>query len=323
MVILVVLGISFVATFAIFSFVIPHLNRAKIVGKDMNKPGQPEVAEMGGLVIVAGFSIGIIAIIAAETFFSSLLTIDLTKILAVFSVILVMTLIGVVDDLIGIRQITKAFSPLVASLPLVAIKVGQTIMKVPLIGPVDFGIFYSLILVPIGVTVAANAFNMLAGFNGLETGMGIVAMGSLAIIAYSVGATTSFILLLAGLGALIATLRYNWYPAKVFIGDVGTLSIGTLIASAVIIGNFETAGIIIIIPYALDFLLKAKNRFPSKGWWGIYRDGKLYCPESGVAGLGQWLMKITGGISERNLTLCLIGIEAVFGTIAILLYTSG
>ena len=216
------------------------------------------------------------------------------------------------------RQWVKAIIPLIAALPLMAIKVGDTTMSIPFIGQVDFGILYSLVLVPIGVTVAANAVNMLAGFNGSEVGMGIIAAGSLAIIAYSLGETTALLILLAALGALLATLYYNWYPAKVFVGDTGTLSIGAIIASAVIIGNFETAGVIIIIPYAIDFLIKAKNRFPKS--FGVYHNGKLYCPKSGVVGLGQLIMKVTGGISERNLTLILMGIEAVSGAVAIWMF---
>jgi len=145
-------------------------------------------------------------------------------------------------------------------------------------------------------------------------------MGSLAIIAYSIGAATSFLILVAALGALIAFLYYNWYPAKILIGDVGTLSIGAIIATAVIVGNFETAGAIIIIPYFLDFLIKAANRFPSTGWWGEYNNGKLYCPRMRPVSLCQWVMKLSGGISERSLVLTLIGIEAVFGLIAIALY---
>jgi len=315
-----VLVISFATTYFIFPGVIANFKRAKIVGKDMHKPGKPEVAEMGGLIIVAGFSSGIITISALETFLSGLLSIDLIKIFAALSVVLIMALVGNVDDLIGVRKVPKAIIPLLGSLPLVAIKAGHTLMNIPFIGQVDFGILYPLVLVPIGLTGAANAFNMLAGFNGLEIGMSIVAAGSLAIVAYSIGATTSFLLLVAALGALIATLRYNWYPAKVFIGDTGTFSLGAIIASAVILGNFETAGIIIIIPYALDFILKAINRFPSKGWWGVYKNGKLYCPGSRPTGLAQLVMKLCSGITERKLVLTLIGIEAVCATIAILLY---
>jgi UDP-N-acetylglucosamine--dolichyl-phosphate N-acetylglucosaminephosphotransferase len=210
--------------------------------------------------------------------------------------------------------------PVFAALPLMAIKEGYSLMKIPGLGIINFGVFYSLILVPLGITGAANAVNMLAGFNGLEAGMGIVAIGSLTIIAYLMGQTTSFIILIAALGALLATLYYNWYPAKILVGDVGTLTIGAIIASAVIIGNFEAAGVILMIPYMVDFLIKAKNHFPGKNWWGIYKDGKLYCPDSSPVGLCQLIMKLCGGISERNLVLVLMGIEAIFGVIAILVY---
>lgn len=320
MVIFSVFAVSFAVTFLAFRVVIPRLRRAKIVGKDMHKPGQPEVPEMGGLVLVAGFSTGIITTIVIETFFSSLLSIDLIQILAILSVVFITSVIGVFDDLIRVRQGIKAITPLLASLPLVALKIGSTAMSIPLIGKVDFGIFYPLVLVPLAVTGAANAANMLAGFNGEEAGVGIVAMGSLAVVAYLVGETTAFLILLAALGALLATLYYNWYPAKVFVGDVGTLTIGAIIAAAVIIGNFETAGVIIIIPYALDFLIKAKNRFPSSGSWARYRDGKLFCPKSGPIGLGQLIIKAAGGLSEQKTTLILMGIEAVFGAVAIWMF---
>jgi len=313
-----VLVISFAITYFIFPAVIAGFKRARIVGKDMHKPGRTEVAEMGGLVIVAGFGSGVITIIAIATFFSGLLSIELVQILAALSVVLIMTLVGSVDDLIGVRQVPKVIIPLLGSLPLVAIKAGHTLMNIPLIGQVDFGILYPLVLVPIGITGTANAFNMLAGFNGLEIGMSIVAAGSLAIVAGSIGATTSFLLLVATLGALIATLRYNWYPAKVFIGDTGTLSLGAIVASAVILGNFETAGVIIIIPYGLDFLLKAPHRFPKT--FGKYKNGKLYCPGSRPIGLAQMIMKLCGGITERKLVLTFIGIEAICAAIAVMLY---
>ncbi len=303
-----------------FSRVILQLKKSKIVGKDLHKPGQPEVAEMGGLVTIAGFTAGIIVVIALKTFFNHLISINLISIFAILSTILLITLIGIVDDLILLRKSVKVIIPLFASFPLVAIKAGYTVMNIPFVGQVDFGILYPLILIPVGITGAANAVNMLAGFNGLEVGMGTVAIICLSIVAYLTGATTSFFVLIAALGALIATLKYNWYPARVLIGDVGTLSIGAIVASSVILGNFEVAGAIIIIPYAVDFVLKAINRFPSKGWEGVYSKGKLYCPDSGPVGFCQLIMKISGGITEKKLVLILIGIEAIFGLIAILFY---
>lgn len=312
--------VSFAVSFVGFPIIIPRLKRAGITGKNMNSEKQEEIPEMGGLVIAAGFGAGIIFVIGLRTFFDVFLSVSLTSILAVLSTVLIVVIIGVFDDLISIRQWVKAIMPVFAALPLIAIKEGYSMMRIPFVGMIDFGIFYSLVLVPLGITGAANAVNMLAGFNGLEVGMGVVAIGSLAIIAYLIGQTTALIILMAALGALIATLYYNWYPAKVLVGDVGTLTIGAVVASAVIIGNYEIAGVIIIIPYVVDFLIKTKNHFPGKNWWGTYKNGKLYCPEGGPVGLGQLIMKVFGGISERNLVLVLMGIEAVFGVIAILVY---
>ncbi len=312
--------VSFVISFITFPVMIPRLKRAGIVGKNMNNNEQEEIPEMGGLITVVGFSAGIITAIALRTFFDIFLSASLASILAAFATVLIVVVIGIFDDLVPIRQSVKAILPVFAALPLMAIKEGHVLMNIPYIGLINFGIFYSLVLIPLGITGAANAANMLAGFNGLEAGMGIVVVVSLSIIAYSIGEMTALIILIAAFGALLATLYYNWYPAKVLVGDVGTLSIGAIVATAVIIGSFETAGIVIVIPYAVDFFIKAKNHFPARNWWGTYRDGKLYCPDSGPVGLCQLIMKVCGGISERNLVLMLMGIEAVFGAVAVFLY---
>lgn len=300
---------------------IPKLRSAGIVGKDVNKADQPDIAEMGGLAVVAGFGAGILLAVGLVTFLPGMMAVNYVHLLAVLCTVLLTTLIGVVDDLMGIRQWVKAMLPLIAALPLVAVQIGRTWMELPLLGQVEFGVFYPLILVPLGVTGAANALNMLAGFNGLELGMSLMAMGSLTVVAATVGRLTSLALLVAGCGAVLGVLPFNWYPAKVFVGDVGTLSVGAIIAASVMIGGFQAAGVIVIIPYMIDFVLKALHGFPSKGWAGeLGQDGKLRCPAHGPVSLPQLVMKLTGGVSEQVLVLILIGIEAAFGAIAIALY---
>ena len=314
-------GASLLVTIVVVTLLIPRLHRARIVGKDMHKPGRPEVAEMGGLAIVAGTGVGISTALAMMSFFHVFQDASEVLLLAALATILLTALIGIVDDLLGMRQVVKAFLPAVAALPLVALRAGHTSLVIPFVGRIDFWIFYPLFLVPAGVMVAANAVNMLAGFNGMEAGMGLVAMGSLAVIAASTHATTALVILLAGAGALLGVLFFNWYPAKILVGDVGTLSIGALIATAVIVGNFETAGVIVIIPYAIDFLFKAAHGFPTTEWWGILgEDGKLRCPSTGPVGLCQFIMKITGGIKEWALTSVLMGVELIFGMLAIAVY---
>ena len=313
-----ILLISFIASYVLFPAMIIRLKKVGIVGKNMNSKTKEEVAEMGGLVIVAGFGAGVFTLIAIHTFLDMFALVNLVSISAAFSAILIVALIGIFDDLVSMPQQVKAFMPALAALPLIVIKEGSTLMKIPFFGMINFGLLYTLIIIPLEMTIASNAINMLAGFNGLEVGMGLIAMGTLAVIAYLIGNINVLVILLAAIGALLAALYYNWYPAKILIGDVGTLSIGAIIAVSVIIGNLEIAGIILLIPYVIDFVIKAKNRFPYS--FGIYKEGKLYCPENGPVGLGQLIMKLTGGISEKNLVSILMGVEIIFGIIAILFY---
>lgn len=314
---------SFIISFLGFPVIIPRFKEVGIIGKNMNSEEQEEIPEMGGLVILAGFCGGIVLIIFLKVFYRLLPDVYLITLLATLSTVLIVALIGIFDDLISMKQIVKAFIPILAALPLVAIEIGDRVLRIPFIGMVNFGIFYPLVLIPLGITGATNAFNMLAGFNGLEVGLGIVCMVTVSIIAYIVKSMSALAISLTFLGALLAALYYNWYPAKILVGDVGTLCMGTVLAVCVIVGDFETAGAILIIPFFVDFIIKAFHKFPSKGWWGIYKEGKLYCPDDRVVSLPQLIMKISGGIREPHLVLVLLGIEAIFGVLAILVYLRG
>ncbi|MFH1643920.1 MAG: hypothetical protein ABIA74_01975, partial [bacterium] len=195
---------SFWATFIITPFIINRMHLRKITGKDMNKFNKPDIAEMGGISVIFGFSAGIISSIFIATYLK-LIEINLTIYFAVFMTVLLVGFIGLVDDLIGwrkgIRQWQHALFPVFAALPLMAISAGDTNMSIPFIAIVNLGIFYSLILIPLGITGAANAFNMLAGMNGLETGLGILIISTILFFALMSGNVEVIFFLIAMLGA--------------------------------------------------------------------------------------------------------------------------
>lgn len=227
--------ISLFGTWFTLLEIIPLLKRAGITGKDLHKPGQPEVPEMGGLGILVGLSGGLVLSVGAEAFLG--IGTEVKTLLAILSTILIVAFIGVFDDLLKIPQIYKTVSPIFAALPLIAIRAGDTSLLIPFIGNVDFWIFYPLFLVPLGVTGAANAVNMLAGFNGMEAGVGFVALSSLAIIACLTGSWVGFLLLLAGLASLIPVIFFDWCSASVLVGDVGTLAIGAIAVFFCVLNN--------------------------------------------------------------------------------------
>lgn len=313
----------FIASFLVSNFSVrllaPRLKAAGMVGKDVNKQTRPEVAEMGGLAIVIGFSAGIILAIALNTFIG--MEFNILYILAGLVTIHALAFIGILDDLLSIPQWVKALMPLLAAVPLIAVTAaGSTSMAIPFIGPVDLGLFYILVLIPVGVAVASNLTNMLAGFNGMEAGMGSVIFAFMVMIAWSQGNIEMLVFFIPMLGALIGFLPMNWYPAKVFPGDVGTLTIGAALATGVIIGNVESVGALMLSLFVVDFFIKLANRFPSSKWWGENKGGKLYPVEGKVRGLCQLIMKLAGGISEQGLVLLMIALQALVGVGVLLLF---
>ena len=309
--------LSFAIALVSLTALIPSLRRAGRVGRDLHKPSQPEIPEMGGLALLLGWAVAIGAVLVAGKYSGVFPGVDQTALLASLATVLGAGLIGCVDDMLGMRQSVKAFLPWLVALPLAAASGGKTAIVLPFVGVTDFGLVSPLVLVPLGVTVAANASNMLAGFNGLEAGIGLISLGTLAVIAGVLGRETALVLLLAGIGGVGALLALNRYPAKVLIGDVGTLSIGALIACGAVVGRMETAGALLFLPHVVDFVLKAVHRFPTSGWGGVIQpDGRLVCPPHGPVSLPQLVLKLTGGLHERTLVAVLWSVQLALGVLA-------
>jgi len=312
---------SLFVSYFLTSYLSKKMKKVGIAGKDMNKKGKPKVAEMGGIGFVGAFVGGVLLALMLYTFGITALKINTIFILAALLSVLAVSYMGVVDDLISLPKWLKAFLPLLAAVPLVAVSAaGSTSLQIPFIGEIDFGLFYIFVLIPVGLAVAANLTNMLAGFNGLEAGMGIVIFSVMGLIALAHGNDDMAVLFIPMLGSLIGFFFNNKYPAKIFPGDVGNLAIGATLAAGVIIGNLESAGAILMVPYTIDFFIKAWNGFPSTKWWGKIKDGKLYPFEGKVRGFAQLIMKLANGITEKNLVLFFIIIEAIFGLVVITLF---
>ena len=316
---------SAIVTFVITPKIINRMKARGLVGKDMNKQGKPEVAEMGGIAVLFGFSFAILAAIFVHTYLGQFQGIDTIALAAGFITILLVGFLGVFDDLIGwkkgIRQWQHALIPVLAALPLMAFSVGNDSMSLPIFGVVGFGIFYSLIVVPIGITGAANASNMLAGLNGLETGLGLISTITLLIIAVSLGKTTTIIFLAAIIGALIAFLYFNWHPAKIFPGDSLTLMIGAAIATAVIIGDMEKYGIILFALFFIELLIKARHKFQSENFGIPRKDGTL-APNPKGGSLTHFFMKL-GNFSEKKVVILILATQALVAVFTLAVFYLG
>lgn len=322
---------SFFTVFLITPVSIRFAKAIGVIGRDAHKKGNLEVAEFGGLCVVPGFLAGIFMYITIKTFLYSNTT-GLIDILAVISTTLIITIIGMLDTLtslmkrregnnklekfkrVGIRQIISFLLPFPAAIPLVAVKAGVMTMGVPFIGDINFGLLYPLFFIPIAIVGASNATNMLAGLNGLEAGMGFVALASLGIFALLRGNIVASSLALTFGFALLAFLKYNKYPSRVFPGDL-TYIIGAVIASVAIVGNMEKFALFIFTPWFLEFFLKLRSRFKAESFGILQEDGTLKAPYKKVYSLTHLVMK-TGRFKEWEISLILVLAEVIISVLA-------
>jgi UDP-N-acetylglucosamine--dolichyl-phosphate N-acetylglucosaminephosphotransferase len=249
---LVLLLVAFLATYLIMPWLIAALRKAGITGKDLHKPGTPEVPTMGGIGIFVGF--------ATAMTFSALLGLDYRLLFAIFLSGTLAVLAGLVDDLFKLGKRTLVVLTFLISMPVVAFRAGSTLVYLTPFGPADFGWFFWL-LVPFAFAFLMNGVNIYAGFNGLEAGLGAVSSVSLGICGLMYGSVESAAALFALSGALVAFFKWNWYPAKVFIGGSGTFLVGAVLVSSVLAGSIKVVGVIALFPYLANFVLRARDRF--------------------------------------------------------------
>ncbi|WP_042667503.1 glycosyl transferase family 4 [Desulfurococcus amylolyticus] len=226
-------------------------------GRDMNKPGEHYAVEAGGIWVLLGAVFGILSFMALSIYVQG--DSGIITYLAVSQVLLLAGLLGLMDDLLGwkkgLSQVKRVILTIPIAFPLMVVKAGYSTIELPLIGVLDLGLLYPLVVIPVGVMGASNAFNMIAGYNGLEASQALVISLVSLLFALKKGIWVVVPLLLVMIASIIVFLRYNWYPAKVFPGNTFTYGFGAFYASVVIYGNFEKFGLIIFTPYFIELAL--------------------------------------------------------------------
>lgn len=273
----------------ILPYWIRKVRQIGLVWRDMNKPYKTEVAGSGGVIVLIAFVMSSLIFVAYFTFYAGEAS-NLVQILSLLLVVVFVGGIGLIDDLFGwkkgglskrSRLILIAFS----AVPLMAINAGRDTMLIPFIGETSLGIIYPLVFIPVGIIGATTTVNFLAGLNGLEAGQGILLLSGAAIVSYFTGNLWLSLILLCMIVALLGFLKYNFYPAKVFPGNVLTYPIGAILAAAAILGNFEKIAIFFFIPNILEVILKFRGRLEKSSFGKPLKDGSLGMKYEKVYGL--------------------------------------
>ncbi len=315
-------GLAFIVTYIAANWLIRYLRKIGLVVKDMNKKDTPLVPISGGLAVMSGIFVGLMFYVFLQTFYFHY-TSTLVYIFAALTSIIMITLVGFLDDVIikkskesstGLKQWQKPLLTLSAAVPFMVVNAGVDTLWIPFLGRMDVGLIYPLLFIPIGVVGAANMVNMLAGFNGMESGMGIIYVGMLGLYAYVNNREVAALIALITLLALIAFYIYNKYPAKILPGDSLTYLLGGVIATIAILGNIERAALIASTPFFIEFILKARAKFKAKSY-GYFKNGKIISYHENKIYSIPHIFTRTGKFTEKQIVWIMIFIELAFSSL--------
>ncbi|TFE00234.1 phospho-N-acetylmuramoyl-pentapeptide-transferase [Jeotgalibacillus salarius] len=252
-------GIS-AATAPVF---IPYLRRLKF-GQSIREEG-PESHQkksgtptMGGLIIISAITLATI-IVSAIYAVLSVTTLLLLMVMITFGVL------GFLDDFIkvakkrnlGLTSKQKLLGQIVIAIIFYIIFSANdfsSIISIPFTSfELNLGILYVAFVI-FWLVGFSNAVNLTDGLDGLVSGTAVIAFGAFALIAWQQDQLALAIFCMAAVGALLGFLLFNAHPAKVFMGDTGSLALGGAIGTVSLLAKQEVLLLLIGIVFVLETL---------------------------------------------------------------------
>ena len=144
----------------------------------------------------------------------------------------IVVMLGLIDDFGVLTPATKLVGQLLAVFVLIKSGIRIEIAAFPE--------WLDLALTVLWMVGLINAFNLLDIMDGLSAGVGAVSASCLLVVALLQGDQTIAVMLVALIGSLLGFLKYNWYPARIYMGDTGAMFIGLLLGAMAMIGKYPS-----------------------------------------------------------------------------------
>ncbi|MGC8547516.1 MAG: hypothetical protein ACP5MC_00740 [Candidatus Micrarchaeia archaeon] len=332
--------IAYAVTLITTKFLMGYLADAGVIEEDRNKARPLKLPSSCGLAVVFGTIVGILTYIFGVTFLlmpDKHMLLDVRNLFAVSMTLLLIALVGFLDDINvkskmvnatdiksykqGMKQWQKPLLTVIGALPLIAINAGVSTVRIPLIGLVNLGFWYPIVVLPLAIIFVSNAVNLLGGFDGLQTGMGAVALTGLFVYSLIYGNHIGALISLVMLASVLAFLPFNL--GKVIPGDSFTYALGAGLVSIMVMGNAESFGVIIFIPWIVEFLLHLSRGFKVSDLGIRQKDGTFKAPYGKrIYSLTHLIMNMKK-VTEREVAIYLSSIELAFVLLAFLMKVLG
>ncbi|MGE5500254.1 MAG: glycosyltransferase family 4 protein, partial [Syntrophothermus sp.] len=303
---LLIFIISLIFTVSATPFLIRYLTKIKVVDLPGNRRIHTAIIpRMGGLLIYLSAALTVV-LLSDE--------LDSVRLLMVAANVILM--IGFFDDILGLSYMVKIWGQLLACL-LVLIYLNQQYAEfiyfdVVIPHPLDYLILIAFIVGGI------NAINFMDGIDGLVSGFSILAFSVILSLSVFYGCDILILLTVSLIGSLFGFLKYNHFPAKIFLGDTGSLILGFfLITSSLFISVKMNKGVLDLTFPAILLAVPLTDAIRVIAG-RVLRRKSPFLPDK--THLHHLLLEATG---SQRLTVAIIGAYAViFALIAIYYLTS-
>ncbi len=161
----------------------------------------------------------------------------------------IMALIGLVDDIRGLPAKVKLLGQIVCATIVFAFSVRFSFISIPFTGGTteDFPFWFSYVLTVLWIVGISNTINLIDGLDGLAGGISAISATSIAYIAYIHGNYDVCMALLAVAGGCCGFLPFNFHPARIFMGDGGSLFLGFMLASVSLLSLTKSATFMVML----------------------------------------------------------------------------
>ncbi|MCC6809131.1 MAG: undecaprenyl/decaprenyl-phosphate alpha-N-acetylglucosaminyl 1-phosphate transferase [Deltaproteobacteria bacterium] len=206
-------------------------------GRNVNREPMPR---LGGIAIFIALWLPVLALFFADERVRTGIGAHWNRLAALVLGAALLLVVGALDDLRGVRARTKLLAQVLAAAIAFAGNFRIDVVALPLFGNVDLG-WVALPLTIIWVVGVVNAINLIDGLDGLAAGITFFAAITNFVVAYMFDSTLVSLVMVSTLGAVLGFLVYNWNPARIFMGDSGSYSLGYVLALTAIAAPFQKA----------------------------------------------------------------------------------
>ena len=162
--------------------------------------------------------------------FSLLFWADIENIQYLLVSILIVFFLGIIDDLLVLSPFKKIVGQIIATSIIIFLGDLQIDSMHGVLGVYDLPIWIATLFTIFVFIVIMNGFNLIDGVDGLAGGLGVISSFSFGIIAVLMDQIDMAIVAFTLFGSLLGFLRYNYFPAKIFMGDTGSLVVGMILS---------------------------------------------------------------------------------------------